>query len=313
MLYDRPLPKERYVLPRPDGFWGLRYLIEQRPFSMPGAPGTLWSVDDRTLQFDLMLWGQFRNAKEHHELLRGLSNKSGGKIRLSDPAIVDAETCCKRLSEGDSNIFYFYTHGHTRVRRTTVGIADGLEGFVRLFEALDPSDTRRELFRMLYESVKTGASEMRRSWIELSYGKVYLDELYELIVDDFSSHPLVLLNMCESAQVIPTLSDSFIHFFLNRGAACVVGTECPMTVAFAHPFAVTCLSQILSGASVGRALLDARRHFIARHNPLGLAYTAFGSVSARFTPPPVTDGGLPLGAGREGHNVTDMAGYSHLS
>jgi hypothetical protein len=230
-------------------------------------------------------------------MLGGLARRSGGRVEVSDPVIVDSETCYRRLAAGDSEILYFYAHGHTRARRTAVGVDDQLEGIVRRFEALDPSDARRHLFKDLYERIKSDAFEIQRSWIELSFGKVYLDELYELIVDDFSSRPLVFLNMCESAQVTPTLSDSFIHFFLNRGAACVVGTECPMTVEFAHPFAGRCLSNILAGASVGAALLEARRHFFGHRNPLGLAYTAFGSLSARFTPPPIADIVAVNGAG----------------
>ncbi len=51
-----------------------------------------------------------------------------------------------------------------------------------------------------------------------------------------------------------------------------------MTVEFAHPFAEDLLSQLLAGQSVGRALLHARRHFISLRNPLGLAYSLFGSA-----------------------------------
>lgn len=113
---------------------------------------------------------------------------------------------------------------------------------------------------------------------------MYLDEM-ESEITKFQSRPLVILNMCESAQITPSLSDSFIDFFLDRGAEGVIGTECPMTVEFAHPFAEAFLMEILTGASVGKALLDARRHFMQVKNPLGLAYTLFGSATVRFKPP----------------------------
>jgi hypothetical protein len=113
---------------------------------------------------------------------------------------------------------------------------------------------------------------------------LFLDELYDE-VQELLSRPLVILNMCESAQITPTLSDSFIHFFLDRGARGVIGTECPMTVEFANVFSESLLTGLLAGQTIGNALLQARRKFIGLRNPLGLAYTLFGSAAASFTPP----------------------------
>ena len=58
-----------------------------------------------------------------------------------------------------------------------------------------------------------------------------------------------------------------------------------MSVEFAHSFAKKLLTDILAGESLGEALLDARRHFMTLKNPLGLAYTLFGSATACFKPP----------------------------
>jgi hypothetical protein len=140
----------------------------------------------------------------------------------------------------------------------------------------------------MYESVKNHAFSEDRSWIELSYGMVYLDELYKEVVE-LRSRPLVILNMCESAQVTPSLSDSFVDFFLDRGARSVIGTECPMTVEFADTFSEALFRGLLHGHSVGQALLEARRDAFARRNPLGLAYTLFGSAAAAYAPPVLAD------------------------
>jgi hypothetical protein len=94
-----------------------------------------------------------------------------------------------------------------------------------------------------------------------------------------------MLNMCESAQLTPSLSESFFHFFLDRGARAVIGTECPMTVEFAHPFAARFLGEVFAGRPVGDALLETRRHFLKLNNPLGLAYTLFGQATVAFEPP----------------------------
>lgn len=139
----------------------------------------------------------------------------------------------------------------------------------------------------MYESIQKHEYVQDRSWIGLSYGRLYLDELYDE-VKELRSKPLVILNMCESAQVTPSLSDSFVDFFLDRGARGVVGTECPMTVEFADVFSESLFTGLLSGQSVGLALLNARRKFLEMRNPLGLAYTLFGSADASFVPPLLT-------------------------
>ena len=154
---------------------------------------------------------------------------------MKAPPSPAADSCFDVLEQGSSDILYFYTHGFTRRREVSNSLSEELDRFTRRYEALADDDPRRASLRLLYDAMTSGA-DTDRSYIELSYGRVYLDELYQYI-DELLSTPLVLLNMCESAQVTPSLSDSFVQFFLDRGAPCVIGTECPMTVTFAHPFA----------------------------------------------------------------------------
>ncbi|MDP6719771.1 MAG: hypothetical protein QGF59_14010 [Pirellulaceae bacterium] len=44
---------------------------------------------------------------------------------------------------------------------------------------------------------------------------------------------------------------------------------------------------VLSGDSIGKSLLQGRRHFMSQGNPLGLAYTLFGNEAISFDPPPL--------------------------
>jgi len=199
------------------------------------------------------------------------------------PPITDADDCYALLDDCDAHILYFYTHGHTRHRQADIGVEENLKSFISRYESLKKDDPRHELWKFLYESVKQDKSEPDSSWIELSYGKLELNELYGNI-SQLRSKPLVFLNMCESAQISPSLSDSFIDFFIDRGARGVIGTECPMTVEFAHPFSEKFLGGLLAGEAVGKALLNARSHFMKLKNPLGLAYTLFGSATACFQP-----------------------------
>jgi hypothetical protein len=104
-------------------------------------------------------------------------------------------------------------------------------------------------------------------------------------VDTLSSEPFVFLNMCESAEIVPLLTENFVSLFLKLGARAVLGTECTMTVHFAHPFSRVLLGDVLRGQSLANALRSARQYFLDNKNPLGLAYTLFGSGTLQFLPP----------------------------
>lgn len=139
---------------------------------------------------------------------------------------------------------------------------------------------QRDALRLLYESTRD-APDPSSSWLELTYQRLNLEDLNELDRRLFPGS-IVLLNTCESALFSPVLADSFVHFFLSRGAGAVIGTECPMTIEFAHPLAERVLTSLLCGRPVGEALLEARRHFFGLRNLLGLAYSLYGSATARI-------------------------------
>jgi hypothetical protein len=283
LLYDRSIPKAKGEYPTPEGFWGIRYCIEQRLPNLIGSTDKAIQIEDK-LKLGFMLWKEFRNVKKEYSLMETLEQQCAGKLRVSNPPIDVAEDAIELLRNCDAHILYFYTHGYTRLREADIGVGKNLDLFIRWYEGLDKDYPIDNTFQKLYESVKQGQFEMDRSWIELSYGKIYLDELYDDEVD-LKAGSLVFLNMCESAQVTPSLSDSFIQFFLDRGAKGVIGTECPMTIEFAHPFAEKLLRGMLLGEQVGVNLLNTRRYFMQLKNPLGLAYTLFGSATVCFAPP----------------------------
>lgn len=238
----------------------------------------------KELELGFMLWKRFRNASKQQSMIENLRKQSVSKLKVTAPPITDADACFDFLNNCDAHILYFYTHGYTRHRQADIGVGQNFELFESRYKALKENDPRRDLWKFLYESIKQEEFETDRSWIGLTSGKLYLDELYDYIENEFRSSPFVFLNMCESAQVTPSLSDSFIHFFLDRGARSIIGTECPMTIEFAHPFAEKFLWDMLAGEKVGIVLLNTRRHFIALKNPLGLAYTLFGSATTCFEP-----------------------------
>jgi len=138
------------------------------------------------------------------------------------------------------------------------------------------------------------------SWLRLTRGKIPLTMLKETVPSEFSRHPLVFLNMCESAQVLPSLSDGFVPFFLRRGARAVIGTECSMNTVFADYFARAFLALFFQGESVGRILLTLRRRYLKGGNPLALAYTLYSDADLRLDGRVLPGDGPQWGAERTG-------------
>lgn len=285
LLYPKALPERIYDLPETRDFWGWRCVIEQRigdQTSHTDAPVTV----DGKLNLAFMLWQDFRNANQQEELMADFVGRSAGTLEVSAPPITKKEDFTKLINNLDAQILYFYTHGHTRLQQGDIGYGKLLPSFIKRYEELETDNPGRQTMKLLYETIKGDKGEkfqQEDSWIELSHGRIYHTELLD--IDELPTQPLVFLNMCESAQITPSLSEGFIYLFLNRKARAVIGTECMMTVEFAHPFAKSVLERLLAGDSLGQAMLTARREFIKLRNPLGLAYTLFGSATLCFKPP----------------------------
>jgi hypothetical protein len=273
LLYDGKYPpdKDATLEELLEGFWGMRYCVEQFHGHMREAWACAPVLLDQELELGFILFEGLDKDGEHRKFLNNLPQRSQQRIRIEKP-VTDAGSCFSLLTDRDSylcssHILYFFSRGYTRRRQADIA------------------------YKSDADAGELGVPEPERSYIELSSGKLYLDELNiskPFIV--FKRRPVVLLNMCESAQVTPSLSESFVQFFLDLEVASLVGTECPMTTQFAHPFAVAFFDSFFGGDPLGLALLKARRTFLEAEGlmaPLGLAYTLFGVATVRYQPPPL--------------------------
>ena len=283
VVYDRPFDYDKKTLPDVEGFWGFRYVIEQQ-FSTPDAvlPPDDDSSDRDSVKLAFMLWSKFANASAQVALMDGY-RQNGKGIDIAGP-VTAKQQFNDEIERADAEILYFYTHGHTRQPVTSITSGSQISTFLSTFEALPPEADGRQVFKELYDELAASRFTTDQSWIELTSGRILYDELADQPLQ-LPQRPVVLLNMCESAQMLPGFSESFPSLFLTAGARTVVGTECIMTIAFAHPFAKEVLDRIFSGMDVGDALLAARRYFVQNQNPLGLAYALFGSAKVGFPPP----------------------------
>jgi hypothetical protein len=181
------------------------------------------------------------------------------------------------LEKGNRHIFYIFCHGYTERMAADIQVADDLIGEFKSWVNTLPDKQREKL-----KAQGNDWFDVSDSWIKLTYGTVPLTMMEYYAAPKLEYGPLVFLNMCESAQVLPSLSGGFIPFFLQRGARCIIGTECPMTSTFADPFARAFFRQFLQGQAVGDILWTLRQDYMDKGNPLGLAYTLYGDANTKL-------------------------------
>lgn len=279
LLYDL-YPNTEFD-PEALGFWGMRYVIEQKMAGVTRLPGEELTASTE-LEIGTMYW-QFSQTPNQQKYLKQLQNQAKNvKLALGRPidALSDAQDC---LTNGKCKILYFFTHGHTKLPNGE-NYGATIDDFLKIYESLPQNSPTRKDWAITYENIKKKKFTSDESWIELSYGRLELAALYRDI-KELPARPLVILNMCDSAQVTPSLSQSFIDFFLTRGATAVIGTECSMRPVFADFIGCELLKALFCAEPVGKALLRIRIEAARRNNLLGLAYTLFGASDAVFQPP----------------------------
>ena len=164
------------------------------------------------------------------------------------------------LWDSGADLLLFLTHGHTARPETAARSGVDPSDFLKVIDAL-PRAQRGKGWEGAYTRIKADELEADESWIELRRGRITLLDLAELPTRSLARGPLVILNMCESAQVVPTLAGGFVDAFMGAGAVAVIGTETSVPPTFAHPFVLRVLASFLGGAPIGTALLDARNAY----------------------------------------------------
>lgn len=291
-LYSEKLEPSETVEVENHKFWGYRYIIEL----VPQFKETLIDVPPIEIRYDQLdikigVWNFEHSTELQRRFFTNCRDRSGGSVRYE--IWDDDDEWEDWLKRCDSHIIYFFSHGHTAVPKTEVGLktVDLLTKMKEWVENSIPGEgaevkrKKKELEKMLKELEDQDL--MGRTFIKLNDGYLFLKDLRGM--DLRGSQPLVFLNMCESAQVYPTISEGLIEVFLKNGARGVIGTEIPMIDQFADLFSRQFFEAMFyqkdadrKPVFVGKALLDLRRRYIDMGNPLGFAYTYFGNARTRL-------------------------------
>lgn len=290
-LYDEPVDKPNFE-PKSEMFWGHKYIIEVMPhfkelykYDPPNAE--IPSGDELVIKIGVYNFVETENQKNFFRKWSEI-----GKDVLKLEVWEEADQWKRYLPNCDCQIIYFFSHGHTAIPIDPTGVR--LHRLTEKWKAvldqqikLEQNESLGRHYQQLHESLNETSALTTQTHIKLKNGILDLLALSDLEPKD--PVPLVFLNMCESAQVFPSLTDGLVDVFLRHRARGVIGTEMPMIPSFADLFARRFFEEFFSrprvDASVGKILFDLRREFMSKKNPLGFAYTFFGDATAHLSSP----------------------------
>ena len=284
---DEPVDVER--------FWGWRYeivILTGKMLDTYRQAQTEMPTDD-ALRISVGMYERLVGAAEQKAFFAALDSRSGH--RLLPEIVTDRRKMGRKLAGADQDLYYFFCHGYTERIATDIQLDTDLVSQFAQQAATSLKDRPQSVREHLDDLF-----DVSDSWLRLTRGKIPLTMLKETVPSEFSQHPLVFLNMCESAQVLPSLSDGFVPFFLQRGARAVIGTECSMNTLFADDFSRAFLTLFFQGESAGAILLTLRRRYLEEGNPLALAYTLYSDANLRLDGQVLPADGPLQGAERRG-------------
>jgi hypothetical protein len=252
----------------PQAIWGLRFMVEQinrkgaRNLGLSDAPVRIASVIDPG----------FAGVVPHQETLDRVVGQ-GGWATLN-PLTTQADVQASLSGSQPAQLYYFFCQGFTPGENPHLA-ADHIKTLRDQAAASDEGQVWDTLLNRL--STPPGEAKM-------FFGTASITETELNDIDFFQgrSRPIVFLNMCHSADLLPGMGHGMTRRFIERNASAVVGTECPMTAVFADLFAGKVIEELGAHKTIGQAILGARRHFHEARNPLGFAYTLYGRSDARL-------------------------------
>jgi CHAT domain len=248
LLYDRGDLKIDGSNVDPEGFWGLKHVIEYTPqfgvATLSNFVPEITVTDKLALSFvcNTTIDTQMKRPiiAGQRAFLQGLS----GISMTEHPTTTDL---CDLLNNPDSptQVMYFYCHAVSYVP----GDAQGSVG---------------------------------DSKVVLSDQAITLNDLNTFAGLDrpaLKSAPLVFMNCCQSAELTPYLYDGLVPYLIAKGARGVIGTEVDTPALFAAEFAKEFLTRFIKGEqNLGDILLDLRRKYLLeKNNVMGLVYALHSS------------------------------------
>lgn len=273
-------------------FWGTKFRIEQVAEGRRNA-----DLAQEPIKVTFGLDPEFGESAAQQKMFADFERLSANRLVVG-PALQTSETLLKALSQDPaSHVVYFFCHGFSP--RSGAGEATDLIKSLQETVEKMPAGTPERAFCQKLIDLKSRVGQ--EAWIfigsEITNSALAKEKFF------YGRRPIVFLNMCHSAALLPSMTTGIVRTFLDHDAVAVIGTESPMTSVFANVFAEKFFSYLFAGTDAVDALWNARRHFVQpdMRNPLGLAYTLYGRAGAKVGNGPVVDVKMPIKAEEEKH------------
>ena len=262
LLYDRQPPFDFFDVPELTGFLGYRYNLVVRPsMASFGATGNT--------QLPIRM-GAAWLEHEQTGALRDFFRPFQEANKLTIEPIRAEEHSLPSLAQKEYDLIEFFCHGHTKLP----GLFTSEEG-KKLLKEYAESDSGREKTRLL-----AAIDQSSDSLVELSGGFVTLTSLADVLKRPMPGCPIILLSMCESAQV-SAAGTGFVPLFLRRGARAVIGTEGPTLWELSRQMDTQIVKRLFDAQTIGQAFYETRKE-LTKSNVLALIYTLYGDGGARL-------------------------------
>jgi hypothetical protein len=266
----------------PFRFWGARYLIEQ----VREGP-KVEMLESVPVQVAFALDRGFGDSQKQCDMFRKYVENTSGRLHVTEP-IADWSTLLANLKDKPpAHLLYFYGHGYAPARTAAMRLDSARLLQERIKGLPEGSAERRAWDTFLALTVRVSDE----AWMFIGDSQIRESQLVRAGDYFLGRRPVVFLNMCDSAGLMPSMTSGLVRVFLDHSATAVIGTEAPMTSVFAHQFSEAFFDNVWTGKDIGTALWQARRRFLepTLRNPLGLAYTLYGRGTARLGAAPIID------------------------
>ena len=262
LMYVRQPPFDFFDVPALDGFLGYRYNLTIRPSmvsygvaaksELPIRMGAAWLEHEQT--------GALREFFQPYEEAKKLT---------IEPIRAEGHTL-PSLAKNEYDLIEFFCHGHTKL--PGLFTSEETKKFLRGYADSDSSHEKTSLLAAIDESTD--------SLVELSGGFITLTSLADVLKKPMPGRPIILLGMCESAQV-SAAGTGFVPLFLRRGARAVIGTEGPTLWILSREMDTQIVKRLFDGQTISHAFYETRKE-LAKSNVLALIYTLYGDGGARL-------------------------------
>ncbi|MDI4656468.1 CHAT domain-containing protein [Xanthobacter autotrophicus] len=293
------------VRPKPeDNLWGLRFVLEVKRCGDGIDPRPQAERDRRPIKVRYGNW-PFANEEQHRARLAEIIAAHADEAVLLEPFIKGPADLFEVL-KGGGQFIYLYAHGHAAAPATPSAmalrdltlakLADVREELKRNAPGLPHAEVEQRLAALQALKDVVGQGDPASALI-LSLATVRLTDLLLGLPPDgarLADAPILFLNTCQSAQLWNGVENSFVSFFLSRGARAIIGSEATIPAVFADRFGCEVVRRIFQGDTIGEAVRQARLTLLqASRNPLGLCYSVYGAGDARLIPPRAVGMGGP--------------------